>query len=354
MRSSRTHRSCITSGTQNGWRRTLVDQEWAWWASAGESVRVIGRAELWGMSVCDTISEATGRVRRVPAVELRPLSVRRWVPAEVAWRASAAFSIALASAGEPLAARSQRIELLPHQLATLERAMTAEPVRLAICDEVGLGKTITAGAIFAELKARGLIRRTLVVAPKGVQLQWVAELADCFAEEFVRVGPEGLPVDSGVDPWRSFDQVVCSLDAVKPIRARAGWDRERVADYNRLRFHALVAADWDLVIIDEAHHVAGSSEDVARHRLARELASAAPHCLLLSGTPHSGKSDGFRRFCGLIDQAFLQGRSLTRANVGAVMARTEKRSAVDRAGQPLFTPRTTQIEVIPYGNRDVE
>jgi superfamily II DNA or RNA helicase len=204
-----------------------------------------------------------------------------------------------------LVSRLSGVELLPHQLSTLERAMSQTPIRLAICDEVGLGKTITAGAIFSELKARGDVHRTLIVAPKGVQLQWVAEMADRFSEEFVRVGPEGLPVEAGFDPWSSFAQIVCSVDAVKPIRIRTGWDPERVAEHNRRRFRALVEAGWDLVIIDEAHHVAGSSEEVARHLLARELAAVSPNCLLLSATPHSGKSEGFRRFLGLVDQDFL-------------------------------------------------
>lgn len=331
-----------------------MDEEWAWWPSRGESVRVIGRAELWGKPVCDVVSEASGRVHRLVPADLRPLTARQWTADEVAWRAGGARAIALAAAGEPLATRSTSVELLPHQLATLGRAMTTMPVRLALCDEVGLGKTITAAAILAELKARQVVHRTLVVAPKGVQLQWVAELASRFGEEFVRVGPEGLPVDSGFDPWTSFDQVICSLDAVKPLRARAGWVPERVAEHNRLRFRAVVDAGWDLVVIDEAHHVAGSSEDVARHRLARELAAVAPNCLLLSATPHSGKTDGFRRFLGLIDDGFLHGKPLNRANVAAVVARTEKRNAVDGAGRPLFSSRTTQIQVVPYGDRVVE
>ena len=67
------------------------------------------------------------------------------------------------------------------------------------------------------------MQRVLVVAPKGVQLQWVAEMADRFDEEFVLVGAGGVPIDAGINPWRAFDQVVCSIDAVKPIRSRAGW-----------------------------------------------------------------------------------------------------------------------------------
>jgi SNF2 family DNA or RNA helicase len=243
---------------------------------------------------------------------------------------------------------------LPHQLSTLERALAMDRVRLAICDEVGLGKTITAGAIFSEMKARERLRRVVVVAPRGVQLQWIAEMAERFGEEFVRVGPEGLPVDSGVDPWRVFDQVVCSLDAVKPLRRRSGWSPEQVEAHNAARFRALLDAGWDMVIIDEAHHVAGSSEDVARHQLAVELTGVATHVLLLSATPHSGKSDGFRRFLGLLDDRFLHGQPVARSTVAPYVVRTEKRQAVDNAGRVLFQPRETSLRVAPYTDREME
>ncbi|MEJ7784643.1 MAG: DEAD/DEAH box helicase [Solirubrobacteraceae bacterium] len=270
------------------------------------------------------------------------------------WRAGACRALAAAARGAAIAASSSGLELLPHQASIVVRALELDPVRLALCDEVGLGKTITAAAIYTELKARRRASRVLVVAPKSVQLQWVAEFADRFGEEFVRVGPEGIPVDTGVDPWRAFSQVVCSLDAVKPIRARTGWSIEQVDEYNRRRVDAIVAAGWDLVIFDEAHHAAGSNDDVARHRLARELSATVRNVLLLSATPHSGKSDGFRRLIGLLDDELFGGAPLTRERVQELVARTEKRSATDNAGRPLFLPRTTTMEVVRYGDRTVE
>lgn len=328
--------------------------EWAWLPTAGEPVEVISRSELWGRAMVEVVVPSTQRQRRVATSELADISSRRWTAAELTWRAAATRSLALAADGAPISLARGGVTLLPHQLSTLERALAMDPVRLAICDEVGLGKTITAGAILAELKARGRIQRIAVVAPKGVQLQWIAEMSERFDEEFVRVGPEGLPVDSGIDPWRAFDQVVCSIDAVKPLRRRAGWSAEQVEAHNAARFRALVDAGWDLVIIDEAHHVAGSNEDVARHRLAVELAAVAPNVLLLSATPHSGKSDGFRRFLGLLDDAFLHGRSVERSTVAPVLVRTEKRSAVNHDGRPLFQPRETTIQIAPYADRSTE
>lgn len=329
----------------------MSDLSYVWWLGQRRAVRVISRTELWGRDVVDVVDPATSSVTRLSADEVGPLSDRRWDPDEVVWRAAACRTVAAAASGAPVASE---VELLPHQATILARALALDPVRLGLCDEVGLGKTITAAAIFTELKARKRARRVLIVAPKSVQLQWVAEFGDRFGEEFVRVGPEGMPVDAGVDPWRAFPQIICSLDAVKPIRARAGWTAEQVSEYNRRRIVAIVAAGWDLVIFDEAHHVAGSSDEVARHRLARELTASVPNVLLLSATPHSGKSDGFRRFVGLLDEDFFAGAPLTRGRVNELVVRTEKRTALDNARRPLFMPRTTSIEVVRYGDRVVE
>lgn len=332
----------------------MAERRWAWLPAAGEPVEVLRRVELWGRRIDEVVVPSSQHRLRVPADEVAQLGVRRWSAAEVAWRAAATRALGLAADGEPLVNARTSVRLLPHQMATLERALGMDPVRLAICDEVGLGKTITAGAIFAEMKARGRARRALVVAPKGVQLQWVAEMADRFGEDFVRVGPEGVPVDAGVDPWRAFDQVVCRLDAVKPLRRRAGWSPEQIEAHNAARFRAVVDAGWDMVIIDEAHHVAGASDDVARYRLAVELAAAAPHVLLLSATPHSGKSDGFRRFLGLLDSGFTRGRPVRRATVAPHVARIEKRRATDHTGRALFRPRETTLQVAPYTDRENE
>jgi len=332
----------------------VVSGSWRWAPSLNEPVEVLSGRQLWGRDLMQVVIPSTQRCVQVPVDELLELDQRRWQVDEVVWRAAATRALSLSADGEPVVAARDLVSLLPHQLATLERAMAMDPLRLAVCDEVGLGKTITAGAILSEMKALGRSLRVVVVAPKGVQLQWVAEMSQHFGEEFVRVGPEGVPVDAGVNPWRAFDQVVCSVDAVKPLRRRTGWTDEQISSHNAARFRAIIDAGWDLVIIDEAHHVAGSSEDVARHQLAVELAAAAPHLLLLTATPHSGKSDGFRRLLSLIDDSFSEGREVTRGTVAPHVARTDKRSAVGHHGEPLFKPRVTELRVVPYGDRLVE
>ncbi len=209
---------------------------------------------------------------------------------------------------------------------------------------MGLGKTIEAGLILRELKLRGRAHRILIVAPKGLAGQWVAEMETHIQEQFELVLPAELASrrQSGAhhDVWRQFDQVVTSMDSVKPLTSREGWSAQHVARHNRDRFEGVVQAGWDLIIVDEAHRLAGATVDVARYTLGRGLASAARHLLLLSATPHSGKPDAFHRLMALLDErAFPTPALVGRDRVLPYVVRTEKRDACDADGKPLFQPR---------------
>ena len=329
-------------------------QAWRFHRLLAESVRVTGIKHHWGSEVAEVLVPSTGSLLASDPEILSPVGGRPWVDEEVRWRAAAGRVIHLMAQRDPLTLGRFDIQLLPHQLEALDRALSLDKVRLLLADEVGLGKTIEAGLIFSEMIARGRIERILVVAPKGVQLQWVAEMSDRFDLSFARVGPEGMPVDAGVDPWTSFNQVICSIDSIKPLQRRSGWSPERVMQHNQDRWKAVISAGWDLVVFDEAHHVAGSFEGVARHQLAQDLAKATPHVLLLSATPHSGKTESFVRLLSLLDGSFASGQAIDRSTVSPLVVRTEKRAAVDGDGKPLFQPRTTSLEVVPYGERVLE
>ena len=245
---------------------------------------------------------------------------------------------------------------LPHQIDALARAISGDRVRYLLADEVGLGKTIEAGLIMRELKIRGLVKRTLVVAPTGLVTQWVQEMKTHFNEDFHLVIPGGFTavrqlagLEEGDNLWRLHDQVVCPLDSVKPLEKRRGWSHEQVARHNRERFEDLVSAGWDLVIVDEAHRIAGSSEQVARFQLGQGLAQAAPYLLLLTATPHQGKTDAFRRLVAFLDEeAFPDESSVTQERIAPYVIRTEKRFAIDEEGNPLFKPRHTRLEVVAW------
>ena len=92
-----------------------------------------------------------------------------------------------------LAPMQSNVTPLPHQLYALQRATKSERVRFLLADEVGLGKTIEAGLVIRELKLRGLVRRVLVVAPKGLTPQWQAEMRLHFSEDFRVLSPSDFP-----------------------------------------------------------------------------------------------------------------------------------------------------------------
>ena len=331
--------------------------------------KVIEEQTLWGQAVCRVWLPNNDAVVRVPRSTLQPLDDETQPdlePERIAYIASAAkvSEVLEGSAIDSkehilLAPMESNVIPLPHQLNVLSRAIFDDRVRYLLADEVGLGKTIEAGLVMRELKLRGLVRRTLVVSPKSIATQWVAEMHTHFDEQFQLVLGSDISTlqrlaagPSRGSAWSMFDQAVVSLDSVKPLENRRGWTKERVAEYNRSRFEDLITAGWDLIIVDEAHRLGGSTDQVARYKLGRGLAEAAPYILLLSATPHQGKSDSFHRLMTLLDDdAFPDVDSVSRDRVAKYIIRTEKRKTIDADGKPLFKPRRTQIAPVAWEAR---
>ncbi|HDK6592208.1 TPA: DEAD/DEAH box helicase, partial [Klebsiella pneumoniae] len=187
-------------------------------------------------------------------------------------------------------------------------------------------------------------------APKGLVSQWVSEMQIHFNESFQLMLPgEQKPQNEHDNIWSRYDQVVCPVDSIKPIESRKGWSLKQLNEYNKLRFDDLLAAGWDLIIIDEAHRLGGSTDQVARYKLGQGLAEAAPYLLLLSATPHQGKSDAFHRLMALLDaEAFPDVSSVSQERVQPFVVRTEKRIAIDGEGKPLFCPRQTEMVAVAW------
>ena len=180
------------------------------------------------------------------------------------------------------------------------------------------------------------------VVAKGLVTQWVAEMRTHFNEEFRLLNPSEFSAYRSIiqeeNIWRRFPQVVCPMDSVKPVDGRRGWSHEQLAQYNRERYEDLISAGWDLIVVDEAHRLGGSTEQVARYRLGRGLAEAAPYMLLLSATPHQGKSDAFHRLVSLLDEcSFPDLESITKERVQPYVIRTEKRQAITATGSTVQT-----------------
>ena len=245
---------------------------------------------------------------------------------------------------------------LPHQLHVLNRAVETNSVRYILADEVGLGKTIEAGLIIKELKSRGLIRRILVVCPTGLVTQWSLEMQEKFGEKFHVILPEDYEtirkITDNDDVYGQFDQVISPMDSIKPLEKRIGWTEERIAAYNEERIYSIINSGWDLVIIDEAHRVAGSTGEVARYKLGQLLSGASPYLLLLTATPHNGKTEPFLRLVRLLDEkAFPNMKAVVKEQVAPYVIRTEKREAIDNNGNKLFKQRNTYVVNLTWDER---
>src|SRR6266487_3780956 len=172
---------------------------------------------------------------------------------------------------------SARIEPQLHQVFVAHRVTQKLQPRMILADEVGLGKTIEAGLIIKELRARELINRVLIIVPASLQLQWQTELRSKFNEHFEILDGAALQYlgRGGVNPWMARQNVICSLPfAASPKRAEQ-----------------IIEAEWDLVVFDEAHRVRRSLQGATKtrttqaYRLADELKELVNGLLLLTATP---------------------------------------------------------------------
>ena len=200
----------------------------------------------------------------------------------------AALRTAILGQREPgswCAAARADVDLLPHQLEPALAVVRHGARRLLLADAVGLGKTIEAGLVLAELRARSALDRALVLAPPGLCDQWCAELAGRFGLEPVVADAGWLrglrPVlPASINPWSVPGIRVASLDFAKRPEVRRSIER----------------VSWDAVIVDEAHIAAGDSE---RRAAAHAFAARARFVLLLTATPHSGDHRAFHALCGI-------------------------------------------------------
>ena len=330
---------------------------WVFSPTHGESVRILDVETVWNHTVCQVWVPRQNTVERLPAEALASQEQPRKATLDRLVYAAAAARIADALTQDLLLAPLEAgVIPLPHQLHALSRAMSGDRIRYLLADEVGLGKTIEAGLVFRELKLRGLVKRVLVVTPKGITTQWVQEMKNHFNEDFQLLSPGEFSLwrnlTGAENVWRHFDQVVCPIDAVKPVERRRGWTREKLETHNQERLGDLIAAGWDLIICDEAHRLGGSAETVARYRLGKALAEAAPFLLLLSATPHQGKTDSFQRIMALLDRdEFFGPGSVRKEKVTRYVIRTEKRQAINERGDALFMPRMTKLVAVTWQER---
>lgn len=321
------------------------------------NVQVLEKIEAWGYTSYKVFNPATGRVYKANEEQLSSTGSTMQYDENYLRYVTLLSKIKNETAGGFLSSLASGIIPLPHQLHVLNRAMETNNIRYILADEVGLGKTIEAGMIIRELKSRGLVSRILVVCPTGLVTQWASEMQEKFHEKFQVILPSDYDtirrLTDNDDVYGQFDQVISPMDSIKPIEKHAGWSEEKVEKYNEERIYSIINSGWDLIIIDEAHRVAGSSGEVARYKLGNLLAQASPYLLLLSATPHNGKTEPFLRLIRLLDaDAFPNAKSIVREQVAPFLIRTEKREAIDNNGNLLFKNRITHLVTISWDERN--
>lgn len=321
------------------------------------NVQVLEKIEAWGYVSYKVFNPATGRVYKANEEQLSSSGSTMQYDENYLRYVTLLSKIKNETAGGFLSSLASGIIPLPHQLHVLNRAMETNNIRYILADEVGLGKTIEAGMIIRELKSRGLVSRILVVCPTGLVTQWASEMQEKFHEKFQVILPSDYDtirrLTDNDDVYGQFDQVISPMDSIKPIEKHAGWSEEKVEKYNEERIYSIINSGWDLIIIDEAHRVAGSSGEVARYKLGNLLAQASPYLLLLSATPHNGKTEPFLRLIRLLDaDAFPNAKSIVREQVAPFLIRTEKREAIDNNGNLLFKNRITHLVTISWDDRN--
>ncbi|SCZ59248.1 RNA polymerase-associated protein RapA [Thiohalomonas denitrificans] len=179
-----------------------------------------------------------------------------------------------------------RTSLIPHQLYIAHEIADRYAPRVLLADEVGLGKTIEAGLILHYQLLSERARRVLIVVPENLQHQWLVEMRrrfnlrfSLFDEGRCRAAEES---ENGVNPFQTEQLVLCDLSflAEQPTR-----------------FEQALEADWDLLVVDEAHHLQWSPNAVSReYRCIEQLAKRTTGALLLTATPEQlGKEGHFAR-----------------------------------------------------------
>ena len=252
----------------------------------------------------------------------------------------------------------------PYQLTPLKRALGSPRVNLLLADDVGLGKTIEAGLVIQELLLRHRARTAIIVCPAGLAFKWQDEMRDKFGLDFTVVNSETMKEvrrSHGIhaNPFTLFPRIIVSMSWLPGARAQRQLRDALASKQSRYVY--------DILVVDEAHHVAPSSPvradkagrerrgyavDSQRTRAVRELAERSEHRLFLTATPHNGYTESFTALLEMIDpQRFVRGTSIDPVALREVAIRRlkhdlkEAKGFLDRKVLPLpYTPTVSESE----------
>ncbi len=247
---------------------------------------------------------------------------------------SEAYRIRLAYLFDPwMAVHLSLIDPLPHQiLAVYGEMLQRQPLRFLLADDPGAGKTIMTGLLIKELMLRGDLERCLIVAPGNLVEQWQDELLSRFHLTFEILTNDQINNAPTGNPFTEKNLLIGRMDKL----SRDVSLQQKLAQ-----------ADWDLVVVDEAHKMSASvfGNDVKRtkrYQLGELLSRHTRHFLLLTATPHNGKEEDFQLFLSLLDADRFEGRyreGVHSTDASDLMRRLVKEQLRKFDGSPLFPER---------------
>jgi len=232
-----------------------------------------------------------------------------------------------------LAIHTSLVEPLPHQItAVYEKMLPRLPLRFLLADDPGAGKTIMAGLLIKELKARGDLERCLIISPGNLVEQWQDELYRRFHLPFEVLTNDRLENARTGNAFQEIPLLIARLDKLSR--------NEEVQE-------KLEQTDWDLIVCDEAHKMSASyfgteKKETKRYRLGKLVSSLTRHFLLLTATPHNGKEEDFQLFMALLDGDRFEGRyrdGVHSVDTSDIMRRMVKEQLLKFDETPLFPER---------------
>ena len=246
------------------------------------------------------------------------------------------------------ATETSLIDPLPHQfIAVYEHLLKHYPLRFLLADDAGAGKTIMTGLYIQELLLRQQVKRVLVVPPAGLIGNWERELRVCFRLPFrILSSADAVNTNPFTDPKNRL--AIVSLDTLR---------QERMQDC------LFEAPPYDLVVFDEAHKLSaryeadGTVDKSKRYELAERIADQKKNLLLLTATPHMGKSDAYYFLWRLLLPEHLAAQKaferLAEHEKSKHLLRRMKEEMVTFDGKPIYPPRRSQTIAYPLKQGEV-
>ena len=218
-----------------------------------------------------------------------------------------------------------KLDIIPHQMIMADKATKSKAKGFLIADDVGLGKTIEAGLVIRSMIAHGRADRILLLCPANLTMQWREQLSERFDEWFDILSTEIKILDPR--RWNHNPRIIASIQTLRMPK-----HRDILLDSTQ---------EWDLVIVDEAHHLTakeyGSKVNRTKnYKLLEELRDRTRFFLFLTATPHQGDDNMFAMLLKLVDPDYVTSVKDLGDNINDIIGRNLKSEVTDFDGNKLF------------------